>query len=77
VVRKLVGLLCDGEAGPPAGATLTADGREAGRVTSSAWSIALAKPIALAYLHRDFLTPGTTVSIGDRSAVVHPLPFVP
>jgi len=77
VVRKLVGLLCDGDSPPAAGSALTADGREAGRVTSSAWSLALGKPIALAYLHRDFLAPGTTVSIGDRSAAVHSLPFAP
>ena len=33
-------------------------------------------PPALAYLHRDFLTPGTAVSVDGAEAVVTALPFV-
>jgi folate-binding protein YgfZ len=77
VARKLVGLLCEPDALPAAGATVTAGGRDIGQVTSSALSVALNQPIALAYLHRDFLTPGTAVSIDGRNAVVSQLPFVP
>jgi hypothetical protein len=38
---------------------------------------ALGRPIALAYLHRDFLAPGTSVAVGGQTAVVTALPFVP
>jgi folate-binding protein YgfZ len=76
VVRKLVGLKCDGEIAPRAGARVTADSREIGKVTSSTISPALARPIALAYLHRDFLTEGTVVSIEGVRAEVTGLPFV-
>ncbi len=76
VAKKLVGLLCDTEAVPTAGATVSVGERAVGQVTSSALSGTLNKPIALAYLHRDFLTPGTAVSIEGQTAVVHQLPFV-
>jgi folate-binding protein YgfZ len=76
VARKLVGLLCETDSVPLAGATVNGGGRDVGRVTSGAWSGALDHPIALAYLHRDFLTPGTAVSIDGGTAVVHQLPFV-
>ena len=72
VARKLVGLLCDTDAVPAAGATVTVGGRDIGHVTSSALSAALNQPIALAYLHRDFLTPGTAVSIDGQTAVGPP-----
>jgi folate-binding protein YgfZ len=77
VVRKLVGLLFHGGEAPSAGAVVDVDGRDIGRVTSAAWSGGLGAPIALAYLHRDFLTAGTHVMVGPMQAVVHDLPFVP
>jgi folate-binding protein YgfZ len=76
VARKLVGLLLDGEIIPPPGASVAVDGRDIGKVTSAALSPALQKPIALAYLHRDFLTPGTVVAINSQPATVVDLPFV-
>jgi folate-binding protein YgfZ len=76
VARKLSGLVLDGESTPLAGAPVHADDRDIGHVTSAAWSPALKKPIALAYLQRDFLTAGTTVSVDDIRAVVTALPFV-
>ena len=39
-------------------------------------SPALGKPIALAYLHRDYVTAGTIVRVTDTDAVVTPTPFV-
>jgi folate-binding protein YgfZ len=75
VARKLVGLLCDGDVVPAAGATVSVGEREVGLVTSSALSGALHQPVALGYLHRDFLAPGTAVSIDGRPAVVHHVPF--
>jgi hypothetical protein len=32
--------------------------------------------IALGYVHRDFTTPGTALSVGDAAAIVAALPFV-
>jgi folate-binding protein YgfZ len=76
VARKLVGLTIEGETVPAAGTRATAGGRDIGEVTSSAMSPALARPIALAYLHRDFLAPGTAVTVDGQPAVVTQLPFV-
>jgi tRNA-modifying protein YgfZ len=76
VARKLVGLTLDGDHAPEGGAVVRSGDREIGHVTSAAMSPALTRPIALAYLHRDFLEPGTTVAIGDADAVVTKLPFV-
>jgi folate-binding protein YgfZ len=76
VARKLMGLRIDGDAVPSAGTPVRAGSREIGHVTSSALSPAAKQPIALAYLHRDFLTPGTTVSVDSATAVVTELPFV-
>ena len=76
VARKLVGLACDGLVAPPAGAVVQADGRDVGQVTSSAISPALNRPIALAYVHRDFIAAGTGVSVNGERAVIAALPFV-
>jgi len=80
VVRRLVGLTIDGEAAPAAGSAIVAGDKEIGRVTSAAVSPALGKPIALGYVHRDFVEPGTAVvvAVGDArlSATVTELPFV-
>src|SRR5439155_18585633 len=77
VARKLVGLLfADGEP-PERGATVLAAGRDVGDVTSAVWSPARQRPIALAYVHRDFIAPGTSVAVEGRSAEVTALPFVP
>jgi folate-binding protein YgfZ len=77
VARKLVGLLIEGVHAPAAGATIRSGEREIGEVTSSTVSPALERPIALGYVHRDFVGPGTKVMIGDASAEVTTLPFVP
>jgi glycine cleavage system aminomethyltransferase T len=54
--------------------------REIGRLTSVVWSPALEAGIGLAYVHRDFLEPGTDVTIRTAAApvtaTVSPLPFV-
>jgi tRNA-modifying protein YgfZ len=68
VARKLVQLQIEGEA-PSSNAKVFGADREIGFITSAAKSPRLG-PIALAYLHRDFLTPGTAVevAIGDTRA---------
>jgi tRNA-modifying protein YgfZ len=79
VARKLVGLTIDGDAAPAPGAAVksaeSAD-RDAGRVTSSTLSPSLGKPIALAYVHRDFLEAGTKLTVDGVGATVTALPFV-
>ena len=76
VARKLVGLSVAGEIAPPDGTTVEAGGRAVGHITSSSFSPALMRPIALAYVHRDSAGPGTQVSVNGVSAVVTSLPFV-
>ena len=77
VARRLVGLTLDASAPVPAeGATIGSGDREIGVVTSATSSPALGRPIALGYLHRDFVEPGTVVQIGQTSAVVSATPFV-
>jgi tRNA-modifying protein YgfZ len=68
VARKLVQLHVEGEA-PSSHAKVFGGDREIGFITSAATSPRLG-PIALGYLHRDFLTPGTAVelALGDRRA---------
>jgi folate-binding protein YgfZ len=76
VARKLVGLRVDGAAVPTAGAAIKAGDRDAGAVTSAAYSPSLQQPIALGYVHRDFVEPGTSVTVGGVAATVSALPFV-
>jgi folate-binding protein YgfZ len=84
VAKKLVGLvLGSGARHEPGllpefvGAKITSGDREVGRVTSAAHSPMLGRDIALGYVHRDFVEPGTAVHIGDHPAVVAAVPFVP
>ena len=80
VVRKLVGLAIEGNAAPAAGSVIVGGEKEIGHVTSSVVSPALGKPIALGYVHRDFVEPGTGIQVvaGDirLHATVTELPFV-
>jgi len=76
VARKLVGLSIDGPSVPRDGAAVQAGGRDIGHVTSGTWSPALNQPIALAYVHRDFVEPGTTVTVEGQQGRVAALPFV-
>jgi len=75
VAKKLVGLVFDGEAVPPSGSDVTAADQHVGRVTSAVQSVALGRPIALAYVQRDFVEPGTVVSVNDAKAIVTVIPF--
>jgi aminomethyltransferase len=77
VARRLVGLTVAGDEVPAAGAPLQAGEKEAGKIRSAAWSPTLGHAIALAYVHRDCAEPGTELRVGDATAVVTALPFVP
>ena len=71
VAKRLVPLTFNAtDAVPPKGAAILSGDREIGRVTSAAWSPALARPIALGYVHRDFVEPGTHVAVDGAAAVV-------
>jgi tRNA-modifying protein YgfZ len=77
VARKLVALRVDGD--PPARAAKIGSGeREVGFVTSAATSSRFGS-IALGYVHRDFVAPGTAVEIesgaGRQPAVVSERPI--
>jgi tRNA-modifying protein YgfZ len=79
VARRLVGLRLQGEGTPPPrGTRVHGGGRDVGFVTSAAQSPRLGT-IALAYVHRDFVTPGTPVEVesgtGRTAAAVSALPF--
>jgi len=76
VARKLVGVTIDGDRVPASGAAIHAADREIGRVTSATRSPALDRPIALGYVHRDFVAPGTEVTVDGASARVTAVPFV-
>jgi folate-binding protein YgfZ len=68
VARKLVALTITGSAAAR-GAKIFAAGRDIGTVTSAAVSPRLG-PIALGYVHRDFVAPGTAVEVATDAGVV-------
>jgi len=76
VARKLVGLLFESSAPVPTrGEKVMSGDREIGSITSAVRSPALDRPIALGYVQRDFLQPGTAVTVNGSGATVSALPF--
>ena len=79
VNRQLTGLLLGEVELPAAGAKLFSPDREVGWITSAAQSPAVQQTIALAYVRREFLEPGTALQVrtdtGDIPATVTTLPF--
>jgi folate-binding protein YgfZ len=62
--KRLRGLLIDSDQMPERGTRLYAsDGKKAGEITSGARSFALDRFIALAYVHRYYLNPGTEFTL--------------
>ena len=55
VNRKLCGLVLDGNTPASLGDAIIAAGNEVGKITSSVVSLAFNRPIALGYIHKDFL----------------------
>jgi folate-binding protein YgfZ len=76
VARKLVGLVLDGESAPARGTIVNSADRAVGEITTGVRSPALGRPIALAYVQRDFVVPGTVLSVEGAQAIVTALPFV-
>ena len=76
VARRLVGLVLDNASAPRRGAIVKSGDRDTGTITSAVHSPALGRPIALAYVQRDFAAPGTALSVDGALATVTALPFV-
>ncbi|HEX8000350.1 MAG TPA: aminomethyltransferase family protein [Pyrinomonadaceae bacterium] len=82
VAKRLAGLSFEDDRAIPAGTKVrTPDGKDVGRVTSSAFSPRMGKQVALAYVKYDYLAPGTEVRVSvdgddERAALVCELPFV-
>ena len=79
VARRLVGMTIDADVGPDRGDSIMLGAQAVGRVTSTVWSPAVGKPIALGYVQRDASEPGTSVSVAHGGvglpALISPLPF--
>ena len=80
VARRLVGMRFAGTSVPTRDAPVAVGEREIGRVTSAVYSPAVAAPIALGYVHRDFAEPGTRIRVlghaGEQAGTVVQTPFV-
>ena len=77
MARRLAGLALDPSAAVPTGGErILAGDREVGTITSAVQSPALGRPIALGYVHRDFVEPGTSLIVSGAAAVVSALPFL-
>ena len=79
VNRSLTGLTFDGDRVPSHGAAIEAEGRDIGGVTSAVRSFELNRPIALGFVRREHLEPGTRATVRDGgltlAARVTALPF--
>jgi len=81
VAKKLTGIvLPDAMTVSRSAQISSADGKEIGRITSSAFSPKLNRAIALGYVKYDYLAPGTAVKISsaddETEGAVTELPFV-
>jgi folate-binding protein YgfZ len=66
--RMLVGLKLASPSAAARGTRLRHDGREAGVITSSAFSPRLGRGIALAYVRREYLPPATRLLVADAAS---------
>lgn len=75
--KQLTGLIFDGDSPEikPGIELLSADGKNAGTVTSAVFSPKLGKTIALGYVRNAFLEVGTKLAAGENAASVSRLPF--
>jgi folate-binding protein YgfZ len=70
VNRLLTRLVVEGEVPLAVGAKLHAGASDAGEITSSAFSPALDRVVALAYVRAQYAAEGTVLRVGDRPARV-------
>lgn len=77
--HKLVGMEIEGKRAARQGNVIKSGGREVGHVTSGCPSPTLDKVIAMGFVEKDLLTPGTTLSIdtgkAELAAKVVQMPF--
>ena len=66
VNRHLAGLEIEGQALPMSGDKMMHEDREVGYITSSTYSPSLRKSIALCYIRREFIEPGTKLEINGE-----------
>jgi folate-binding protein YgfZ len=80
VAKQLAGLLLeagrDEVEGIAGSEVMTEDGKNAGRVTSAAYSATHERMIALSYIRHSFLEEGTELTLNGNRATVKNLPFV-
>lgn len=78
VSKKLVGLVVEGDRVPKPGEEVFVQNQMVGRITSAAMSLKLRRPVALAYIQKEYLTPGTQVELkaSESRAIVQSLPLV-
>lgn len=74
--RRLLPVHIDTDQPPAPGARLQSDGKDAAEITSAAYSPALHKTVALAYVRIDF-KPGDILSLGGVTATVRAEPAQP
>ena len=77
VNRQLVGLRFDGTEVPAAGTVLKQEGKPLARVTSACWSPSIDGPLALAFVRRGYIDPGSRIESERGAAVVVSLPVFP
>ncbi len=81
VNRQLTGLKFAQGAEPESGNKIVQQGREIGHITTAVDSFYLNCPIALGYIRREYLEPGTEITVKTRqglaAAEVAALPFYP
>lgn len=78
IAKQLTGLVFEDENAEvqPNDELKSVEGKNAGRITSAAFSPKLGKTIALAFVRYDYLKEGTKLTVNDFNAQVTELPFV-
>lgn len=75
IAKQLMGLILDAEV-KPNDELKSPDGKNAGKVTSAAFSPQLGKFIALAYVRYDYLAESTKLKVNEVIGEVKNLPFI-
>ncbi len=79
IAKQLTGLILSvksQESGVESRELKSADGKNAGKITSVTFSSKLEKQIALGYVRYDYLAEGTELKVGELTATVKNLPFI-
>jgi len=78
IAKQLMGLMFESEEVSinPGDEIKSAEGKNAGRITSVTFSPKLQKTIALGFVRYDYLAEETELKIGDQTAAVKNLPLV-